>query len=384
MLHVPPESNEFEGEIIPWPSRLCAQAQSKDDMPFHKQACTEYTQLVFYKLFGRPRERHLACPIRMHGFRPLSFQGFVLNHGLIPPPDHLFGGDTGLRNAQQSESSSSNTSSSDTELAALKVEMAEINKNLMRVLQPPLATLRMYMLREPTKNQNKNQGNHNPRRNNQGRHQFFQGANQGQNQPPAYQAPAYQALVHQPQIPQPQVVTTNEFTNLMKANDAILKNMQTNMTSLTNSNLELKNKFGQFMKINTALSLGLGTLQGNTVANPKEDLNGITTRGGTAYQGPTIPTTSSSIPLVVERETEATKDTVHPTNNGSTEDVQPPVVPTESPILNYEPVVAPMIELVASPVSALKPNQRPSIHYPSRFQDQKLHNEANDQREKFF
>nr|GEY51095.1 DNA-directed DNA polymerase [Tanacetum cinerariifolium] len=37
--------------------------------------------------------------------------------------------------AQRSESSSSITASSDTEIAALKAEMAEINKNLMRVLQ---------------------------------------------------------------------------------------------------------------------------------------------------------------------------------------------------------------------------------------------------------
>nr|GFA89720.1 reverse transcriptase domain-containing protein [Tanacetum cinerariifolium] len=228
------------------------------------------------------------------------------------------------------------------------------------IVQPPLATLRTYMLWEPIK-----------------------GANQGQNQPPAYQAPVYQASVDQPYIPQPQVVTTNEFTNFMKANDAILKNMQTNMTSLTNSNLELKNMFGQFMKMNTASSFGSGTLPGNTITNPKEDLKGITTRSGTAYQGPTIPTTTSS-PLVVERETEVTKDTVHPTNNGSTEDVQPLVVLTESLILNSEPVISPIIEPVASPVSAPKPNQRPSIPYPSRLQDQKLRDKANDQREKFF
>nr|GEW67403.1 reverse transcriptase domain-containing protein [Tanacetum cinerariifolium] len=63
-------------------------------------------------------------------------------------------------------------------------------------------------------------------------------------------------------------------------------------------------------------------------------------RTATAYQGPTIPTTSSSLPLVVERETEATKNMVPPTNNGSTKDVQPPVVQTESPILNSELVVA--------------------------------------------
>nr|GEX60628.1 reverse transcriptase domain-containing protein [Tanacetum cinerariifolium] len=181
------------------------------------------------------------------------------------------------------------------------------------------------------------------------------GSSHGQNPPPAYQAPAYQAPcyqapVHQPQIPQPQVVTTNEFTNFMKANDAILKNMQTNMTSLTNSNLELKNMFGQVMKMNTASSSGLGTLPGNTITNPKEELKGITTHSGTAYQGPTIPTTttSSSSP-VVERETEATKDTVHLTNNGSTKDVQLPVVQTESLILNSEPVITPIIEPVASP-----------------------------------
>nr|GEW45799.1 reverse transcriptase domain-containing protein [Tanacetum cinerariifolium] len=233
-------------------------------------------------------------------------------------------------------------------------------------------------------NQNRNQGNHNPQGNNQGRNQFFQGASHGQNLPPAYQASVYQAPVHQPQIPQPQVVTTNEFTNFMKANDVILKNMQTNITSLTNLNLKLKNMFGQFMKMNTASSLGSGTLPGNTITNPKEELKGITTRSGTSYQGPMIPTTSSSLPLVVKRETEATKHTVHPINNGSTKDVQPPVVQTESPILNSEPVVAPIIEPVAAPVSALKPNQRPSILYPSKLHDQKLRDKANDQREKFF
>nr|GEU37024.1 reverse transcriptase domain-containing protein [Tanacetum cinerariifolium] len=81
----------------------------------------------------------------------------------------------------------------------------------------------------------------------------------------------------------------------------------------------------------------------NIITNPKEDLKGITTRSGNAYQGPTIPTTYF-LPPVVERETEVTKDTVHPTNNGSTEDVQPPVVKTESPILNSEPVINPIIE----------------------------------------
>nr|GEV10609.1 reverse transcriptase domain-containing protein [Tanacetum cinerariifolium] len=362
---------------------------------------------------------------------------------------------------QRNESSSSITSSFDLEIIALKAEMAEINKNVMKVLQI---------------NQQVKAVAHN--------YETCGGSSHGQNPPPAYQASGYQAPVHQPLIPQPQVVTTTEFTNYMKANVAILKNMQTNMTSLTNSNLELKNMFGQFMKMNTASSLGSGTLPSKTFTNPKEDLKGITTRSGdayqgpmilttssslpqvvehetdvtkdmvlgppgfnqnqnrnnqnqnfhnqnknqgnynpygnnqgrnqffqgashgqnpppayqapayqalgittrsgTPYQGPMIPTTSSSLPPVVERGTKATKDMVHPTNNESTKDVQPLVVQTESPILNSEPIVAPIIEHVVAPVSAPKPNQRPAIPYPSRLQDQKLRDKANDQREKFF
>nr|GEY06047.1 uncharacterized mitochondrial protein AtMg00810-like [Tanacetum cinerariifolium] len=78
----------------------------------------------------------------------------------------------------------------------------------------------------------------------------------------------------------------------------------------------------------------------------------------------------------VERETEVTKDTVPPTNNGSTKDVQPLVVQVETLVPNSEPVVA--------LVNALKPNQKPSIPYPSIFQDQKLRDKANDQKEKIF
>nr|GFA83739.1 reverse transcriptase domain-containing protein [Tanacetum cinerariifolium] len=48
---------------------------------------------------------------------------------------------------------------------------------------------------------------------------------------------------------------------------------------------------------------GSGTLPSNTITNPKEDLKGITTRSGVAYQGPTIPTPSK----VVKQGTEVTK-----------------------------------------------------------------------------
>nr|GFA01830.1 reverse transcriptase domain-containing protein [Tanacetum cinerariifolium] len=67
-----------------------------------------------------------------------------------------------------------------------------------------------------------------------------------------------------------------------------------------------------------------------------------------AYQGPMIPTTSSSLPKVVERDTEVTKDTVPPTNNRSTKDVQPLVVQIEIYVLNSKPVVTHIIEPVVA------------------------------------
>nr|GEU46756.1 reverse transcriptase domain-containing protein [Tanacetum cinerariifolium] len=140
---------------------------------------------------------------------------------------------------------------------------------------------------------------------------------------------------------------------------------------------------GQTQNMNTASSSGARTLPNNTITNPKEDLKGFNTRSRNEYKGPTIPTTSSP-PKVVERETKVTKDTVPPTNNESTQDVQPLVVQVETSIPNSEPVVAPVVEPVEASVSAPKPNPKPLIPYPSRLHDQKLRDKANDQKEKFF
>nr|GFD28957.1 reverse transcriptase domain-containing protein [Tanacetum cinerariifolium] len=70
----------------------------------------------------------------------------------------------------------------------------------------------------------------------------------------------------------------------------------------------------KFISANTASSLGSGTLPGNTVTNPKEDLKGITTRSGVAYQGSTTPTLSK----VAKQGTEVTKDQVQTSNPQST------------------------------------------------------------------
>nr|GEZ13737.1 hypothetical protein [Tanacetum cinerariifolium] len=268
--------------------------------------------------------------------------------------------------AQRSESSSSITSSSDPEIIALKAEMVEINKNLMKVLQiihhvkavtpscetcggphsyndcpatvgqtqnvyaaktyqggnsyQPQGSRNLLSCRSdnylgpPGFNQNQNRNNQNQNFQNQNRNQgnnhgIPQVNNQGRNQ--FFQGashgqnppPAYQALAYQAPSYQAPV------------HQPPIPQLQ----------------------MNTASSSGSGTLPSNTVTNPKEDLK-------------------------------------------EAKDVQPPVVQIETLISNSEPVVAPVVEPVVAPVSALKPNSKPSIPYPSRSHNQKLRDKANDQK----
>ncbi|GKB14411.1 reverse transcriptase domain-containing protein [Tanacetum coccineum] len=168
-------------------------------------------------------------------------------------------------------------------------------------------------------------------------------------------------------------VSKEDFQAYVKANDAVMRNMQTQGQNMQYQLTNLTDMLSKFVTSNTASTSGLGTLPSNTVTNPKEDLKGITTRSGVAYKGPTIPTTS---PKVVERETKVTKDTMPPTNNENTEDVQPPVVH----VLHHESISEPVV----SPVSAPMPNQKTSISFPSRRNDERCREKANDQIEKFY
>nr|GFB73126.1 hypothetical protein [Tanacetum cinerariifolium] len=90
----------------------------------------------------------------------------------------------------------------------------------------------------------------------------------------------------------------------------------------------------KFMIANTASTSGSGTLPGNTVTNPKEDLKGITTRICIAYQGPTILTLSK----VAKEKTKVTKDQVKTPSSQSTAPIQPSVIQSESQDSVSEPV----------------------------------------------
>ncbi|GKF39017.1 hypothetical protein Tco_0119078, partial [Tanacetum coccineum] len=201
----------------------------------------------------------------------------------------------------------------------------------------------------PVQNQGNNQNRYNQNLgNNYNQSQIYQPSNN--------QTPVHQALLYQAPAPQTQSVTKTDFESYVKANDAVMRNMQ-------DQNQNLQNQMTNLMDM-------------LSITNPKVDLKGITTQSGVAYQGPTIPTTSSSPPKVVKRETEVTKDMVLPTNNGSTKNVQPPVVQIQSQVPNSEPVV--------DPISAPIPNPKPLILYPSRRNDERRREKANDQIDKFY
>nr|GFA41736.1 reverse transcriptase domain-containing protein [Tanacetum cinerariifolium] len=126
------------------------------------------------------------------------------------------------------------------------------------------------------------------------------------NQPPAYQAP----------IPQTQSVSKNDFESCIKANDAVLRNMQNQGQNLQIQMANLTDMLSKFLSSNTASSSGSGTLPSNTITNPKEDLK-----------------------------------------------VSKPVV---------------------APVSAPMPNLKPSIPYPSRRDNERHRDQANEKIEKFY
>nr|GEU70438.1 reverse transcriptase domain-containing protein [Tanacetum cinerariifolium] len=113
-------------------------------------------------------------------------------------------------------------------------------------------------------------------------------------------------------------------------------------------------------------ALTLGTLSSNTMPNSKGEMKSITTRSGSAYEGPSIPT-NSPLEKVVERDTKETAEKEHSNCQGSTAHIQPLVVPISIP----EPDVP-------------RTQPKPTIPYPSRLNGQKLREKATNQMDKFF
>nr|GEZ53209.1 DNA-directed DNA polymerase [Tanacetum cinerariifolium] len=190
----------------------------------------------------------------------------------------------------------------------------------------------------------------NGQRNNE--NHFIPNQNQGNNfhqgkvyQPLVFQTPSYQSPAYQAPAPQTQGVLKENFLAYVKANDAVMRNMQTQGQNMQNQLTNLSDLITKFVNSNSASTLSSGTLPSNTITNLKSDLKAITTRDGVSYHGPQIPPSNSFLP---------------------------------------KPVTSPISEPVIASVSASKPNPKTSIPYPSRRNDERNREKANNQIEKFY
>nr|GEU37928.1 hypothetical protein [Tanacetum cinerariifolium] len=122
-----------------------------------------------------------------------------------------------------------------------------------------------------------------------------------------------------------QVVHLSELEKVKRMNEANMKAMQNQINnvknelrnemknliqaSMSNKTNELKNMMASFFQMNTASTLGSGSLPSNTIANSKGELKSITTRSGIVNDGPSVPIPHPFInPKEDERVEETLKD----------------------------------------------------------------------------
>ncbi|GJY02521.1 hypothetical protein Tco_0360673 [Tanacetum coccineum] len=152
-----------------------------------------------------------------------------------------------------------------------------------------------------------------------------------------------------------------------KANDANMNNLQMKLDNFQRNQNDFQRVYNDSQKkqddfqkmmlsfmqsYHTNQPSSSSSLPSNTIPNPRNEAKAITTRSGVSYDGPPIP------PPVVEKESEATKDTELP----STEDIQPPPFVQEQ-TKDKEPIEEP---------SFVANKAKPNLPYPSRLNKQKI------------
>ncbi|GJQ94291.1 reverse transcriptase domain-containing protein [Tanacetum coccineum] len=215
-------------------------------------------------------------------------------------------------------------------------------------------------------NQNRYQGN-NPNFNQN------RGGNFNQNrQNQVYQAPPYQTPTNQPPINQvlPHQLPTNsvlktDFENYVKANDAVLKNVQNQGQNLQNQMANVTSLLTSLCDNfkNSASTSNSGTLPSQTVTNPRQQINAITTRSGKALEEPSIPLVPSPDVSKPQKEPEQNPET-------STEKVQNPKLENTAHVPSSGEEDSIFIEIPkpkAKETVSLDPNSYPSkLPYPER------------------
>ncbi|GJX65616.1 reverse transcriptase domain-containing protein [Tanacetum coccineum] len=167
-----------------------------------------------------------------------------------------------------------------------------------------------------------------------------------------------------------QGVSKTDFVNYVKANDVVLRNMQNQGQGLQNQMTNLTKMISKFITSNTASSSNSCTLPSQTVTNPREHVNVITTRSGKTCEGPStplVPTPVVSTPLKEpEQNPETSMDKVQKPSSENTAQV-PPLKDHDSIFIEIPKPKAK--KTVQEPNSPDPDSYQPKLPYPERMKN---------------
>ncbi|GKB47441.1 reverse transcriptase domain-containing protein [Tanacetum coccineum] len=131
--------------------------------------------------------------------------------------------------------------------------------------------------------------------------------------------PAPVKAIEEAPTSQIQGVSKTDFENYVKANDAVLKNVQTQGQNLQNQMANVTSLLTSLCDNfkNSASTSNTGTLPSQTVTNPRQQINAITTRSGKTLEEPSTPLVPTPVISIPQKEPEQNPET-------STEKVQNP------------------------------------------------------------
>ncbi|GJX19200.1 reverse transcriptase domain-containing protein [Tanacetum coccineum] len=302
-----------------------------------------------------------------------------------------------ITNAPSSTSSPSNNSFEIQQMAALledkmNIRMSRLEKaivkRMLRLLAIPQSSRRKNppnlasQIRLPSFNVQNNQGNQSRYQGNNFNLNQNRGNNFNQNhqnnqgqvfQPPTNQPLVYQVPPYQAPTSQIQGVSKTDFENYVKENDAVLKNvqnqgqnLQNQMANVTSLLTNLCNNFKD-----SASTSRSGTLPSQTVTNPREQINAITTRSGKTCEGPSthlVPTPVVSTPSKEPKlNPETSTEKVQNPNLENTAHVPPP---EEEDLIFIEipkPKAKKTVNVEIQDLNSARPNSYQSrLPYPER------------------
>ncbi|GKE97149.1 hypothetical protein Tco_1582004 [Tanacetum coccineum] len=176
-------------------------------------------------------------------------------------------------------------------------------RNLANQIRPP--GFNQSNVQNNQGNQNRYQGNNfNTNQNRRGT--FNQNRQEAVYETPLYQPLTTQTSIYQAPTQQIQCVSKTDFENYVKANDAVLKNvqnqgqnLQNQMANVTSLLTSLCNNFKNYASTSNS-----GTLPSQTETNPREQINAITTRSGKTLEEPSTPLVPTPVVSIPQKEPE--------------------------------------------------------------------------------